>query len=476
MNATTYDVTVFKTSPVAGSNGKAYRVRWRVATNRKSETFHTSKLAESFRAGLLTAARKGEAFDLDTGLPVSMRPRREGPTWLDFAMEFIDVKWPHASPLHRQSTADGLVTITVAMANDGQPPAPEGVRKALRTWAFSTPARVKSPDPPLELAASIAWIAERSRPVGDLADPVIVRQVLDAIGRKLNGEAAAPATVNRKRAALSSAVGYALECGHLDANPLHRVRVKRRQLANELDSRTVVNHAQARALLEAVRADTPALEAFLGCIYYAAMRPGEVRNLRRADLVLADSGWGEAVLSGSYQDPGKDWTDDGKLGEERGLKHRAERDTRAVPLAPPLVHLLRRHLDEYGTGPGGWLFVTRFGPLGRPLPRSMARPVNPAAVTRALKLAREKAFTAAEQRSPLARRPYDLRHAAVSTWLAAGVPPTQVAAWAGHSVAVLLKVYAHVIDGQAEAAMRRIEIALTYNDPGTAQAQTPVDD
>lgn len=42
--------------------------------------------------------------------------------------------------------------------------------------------------------------------------------------------------------------------------------------------------------------------------------------------------------------------------------------------------------------------------------------------------------------SPLARTPYDLRHAAVSTWLNGGVPPADVAAWAGHSVEVLLKI------------------------------------
>ena len=40
-----------------------------------------------------------------------------------------------------------------------------------------------------------------------------------------------------------------------------------------------------------------------------------------------------------------------------------------------------------------------------------------------------------------------LRHAAVSTWLNGGVPPTQVAEWAGHSVAVLLRVYAKCIAG-----------------------------
>ena len=55
--------------------------------------------------------------------------------------------------------------------------------------------------------------------------------------------------------------------------------------------------------------------------------------------------------------------------------------------------------------------------------------------------------------------PYDLRHAAVSTWLNAGVPAPQVAEWAGHSVGVLLRVYAKCITGQQEDAKRRIEAA-----------------
>ncbi len=62
--------------------------------------------------------------------------------------------------------------------------------------------------------------------------------------------------------------------------------------------------------------------------------------------------------------------------------------------------------------------------------------------------------------SPLARRPYDLRHAAVSTWLYGGVPAPQVAAWAGHSVDVLLRVYAKCVAGQDAAARRRVEEAL----------------
>ena len=61
-----------------------------------------------------------------------------------------------------------------------------------------------------------------------------------------------------------------------------------------------------------------------------------------------------------------------------------------------------------------------------------------------------------QYRSPLGRRPYDLRHAAVSLRLNSGVPATEVVRRAGHGVAVLLKIYAHCIDGQATAANQRI--------------------
>lgn len=51
------------------------------------------------------------------------------------------------------------------------------------------------------------------------------------------------------------------------------------------------------------------------------------------------------------------------------------------------------------------------------------------------------------------------RHACVSTWLNGGIAPAQVAEWAGHSVGVLLRVYAKCITGQHEDAKRRIEAA-----------------
>ncbi len=92
--------------------------------------------------------------------------------------------------------------------------------------------------------------------------------------------------------------------------------------------------------------------------------------------------------------------------------------------------------------------------LGRP-PRR-----HPRRGRRAWIKAREAALTTAEQGSPLARRPYDLRHACLSTWLNGGVYPTQVAKWAGHSVDVLLRIYAKCVAGQDKLAKRRISEAL----------------
>ena len=52
----------------------------------------------------------------------------------------------------------------------------------------------------------------------------------------------------------------------------------------------------------------------------------------------------------------------------------------------------------------------------------------------------------------------------MSLWLNSGVLATEVARRAGHGAAVLLKIYAHCIDGQATAANQRIAEALGTGD------------
>lgn len=59
--------------------------------------------------------------------------------------------------------------------------------------------------------------------------------------------------------------------------------------------------------------------------------------------------------------------------------------------------------------------------------------------------------------SPLAARPYDLRHSALPTRLNSGAGPTEVAKRAGNSVEVLLSCYARCIDGRQEITNRKVE-------------------
>ena len=81
--------------------------------------------------------------------------------------------------------------------------------------------------------------------------------------------------------------------------------------------------------------------------------------------------------------------------------------------------------------------------------------------------ARQAAFMPEVAASPLAKTPYDLRHAAVSTWLNGGVPATTVAEWAGHSVEILLRIYAKCLDGGDALIRQRVQAALGYDDTAT---------
>lgn len=233
---------------------------------------------------------------------------------------------------------------------------------------------------------------------------------------------------------------YAIEVGALSTNPLKTVQWTRPRTLKTVDPRTVVNASQARRLLAAVAEQGPRGErmvAFFACMYYAALRPEEVVDLRRDNLIdLPAHGWGEMILTNSEPRTNTHWSDDGLARQRRELKHRAIGETRAIPLHPDLVAYLTDHLSRDRCGPGGRIFT---GPRGGIF--------NDRAYLRIFHQARAAAFGPAESASLLARRPYDLRHAAVSTWLNAGVPAPQVAEWAGHSVGVLLRVYAKCITG-----------------------------
>lgn len=447
----TYDVRVWKTETVRGARGNSYKVRWAVAGRRRKRSFRSAALADSFRSELIAAARRGEPFDTRTGQPLAAQA---APTtsWYDFACSYVDMKWPDAAGKSRAGIAETLATGTPALLSErrGQS-APGDMRAALYTWSFNARARRKT-DPPPELADAIRWLKQHTVSVSDLTKPEGIRAVLAKVGSRLDGKPAAASTVGRKRAVFHNALEYAVERGLLLQNPLTALNAKKAQTVEVVDKRVVANPEQARRLLGAVRQQGRTgrqLVAFFGLMYYSALRPAEAAALGRGDLTIPAEGWGELYLPKSTPTTGAAWADSGKRRDKRGLKHRPREEVRVVPCPPPLTELLRAHLAEFGTGADGRLIR---GVRGDDLSDST--------YGRTWKKARDSALTPEEAASPLARRPYDLRHAAVSTWLNGGVPATQVAEWAGHSVAVLLRVYARCIAGQSDLAREQISRAL----------------
>jgi integrase len=120
-----------------------------------------------------------------------------------------------------------------------------------------------------------------------------------------------------------------------------------------------------------------------------------------------------------------------------------------VPIPPWLVTLLQSHIDEFGAASDGRLFRNERGGI-----------IGSTTFSRAWEEARQFALTPRQAASPLAGRPYDLRHAALTTWLNAGIPPAEVAKRAGNSVEVLMRRYAGCLDKQADAVNRRIEQSM----------------
>jgi integrase len=464
MQDATFNVRIYKTSVYKGSKVTTYYVRWKVGARQCKEAYRNKAQAESFRSSLVTAARNGEAFNLTTGRPVAWRRESagDGVTWYAFARAYVAVKWPHAAPNYRRGIAEALTDATEALiAPGGSQPSIDDLRRAMRDWAFS--GAIRSNVPPPHLAVAIRWLEQNTVSLASLAGddgPALTRRVLERISRKRDGSMAAANTANRKRMVLGNAFDYACEISVLPANPLDRVKWTKPRTLRSVDPRTVMNVSQARRFLAEVAKQGDwgkRLVAFFGCLYYAALRPEEAIGLGRAQLVeLPARGWGNMRLTHSDPRSGAKWTESGRSRERQALKHRAIGDSRTVPIHPDLVALLIDHLDSFGTGPGGRLFS---GPRGGI--------VNEATYLSVFHEARRAALTEAEIAAGLLPRPYYLRHAAVSTWLNAGVPATQVADWAGHSVDVLLRVYAKCIAGQQDEAKRRIDEAtrLAADDP-----------
>lgn len=456
---TTYRVAVW--SVVKHSRRRSYGVRWKTDGREHSEWYATKALADSFRSDLLRAQRAGEAFEIESGFLVSLARRRNARTLLEVATSYVDWLWASGAPPNtRKGAVTNLAAIVPLFVRPvDHPPDLRAAQRVLSTRLLPPPRR----DGPTgaEDTAVGSWLGRASRPLSDLADDLMASELLTAIGRTVDGRQVTTSTWDKRRAVLHRAVEFARSSGWIGTNPLTgRRHLSHASAVQTVDPRVVVNPVQARQLLAAVtyvgarrrqdRERGRRLHAFFACLYYAGLRPGEAQGLRAEDCALPSSGWGEVLLAGSRPDvSGSHYRTRGQQ-RRRPLKRRAPEDVRPVPIPPVLVSVLREHIAEFGTARDGRLF--HGVSTGENVPASV--------YTRVWEQAREIGLSPVQVASPLARRPYDLRHAALSSWLAAGVPPTDVAERAGNSVKVLLTVYAKCLDGQRSTYNERIGALL----------------
>ncbi|WP_206060694.1 tyrosine-type recombinase/integrase [Nonomuraea basaltis] len=449
----TYDVK-FWSIQVRKDKRKPYSVRWVVDGRTFTNTFAKNGLADSFRAELMAAARKGEAFDTETGLPESMHREDQDITWFQHAIDYVAAKWKKASANSRRSIVESMTAVTPALTRNLRGvPDDKTLREALR-WAFIQTRREE--EQPDEVQAALRWLHRASLPLHALTERKVAAKALDACATQLDGREASPEYYRRRRRVFYNSLRYAVLEERLRANPLDDKALKsdwkQPDVDDAVDPRAVGNPRQIAEALTMCsyigRRQGPRFAAFFGCMYYALMRPAEVSRLRRADCHLPESGWGKLILEASKPEVGKDYTDSGELHDDRALKGRSKKTVRAVPIPPELVALLREHIARFGVAEDGRVFRSE---SGRPVPKST--------YARLWKKIRPFALAPEELVTPLMGRPYDLRHAGVTWRLSTGVPAAQVAQWAGHSVEVLQRIYHRCMAGYDEVWIERMDRA-----------------
>lgn len=453
MSETSFDVQIWKTDVYQGKKTTTYWVRWAVAGERQKEPFKTSALAESFRSELVTAARKGEAFYVDSGRPVSMQRIERDLSWYELACNYVDRTWDSAAGTTRRTNAEALTRITVKLLKTEKgKPDDKLIRHALNRWAFNKHKR-DSPDCPPHVKSTLRWIEKSTHKVSALVRPELLRPVLDGLTRRLDGKPSAATVVNRHRIVLNAVVNYAVELKALGHNPIPALKWDGPAISYEIDRRSVPNPVQARTLLNAVREYGrigPRLVAFFACLYFAGLRPEEAVALKKENLSLPEEGWGELIFGDAEPHAGREWTDTGTDRDRRQLKHRAVGRTRTVPCPPELTALLHWHITTFGLTPEGRLF--RGERKEEELPKIT--------ISRCWHWVRGEVFAPDVRTTDLAKTPYHLRAACVSLWLVAGVPPATVAKWAGHSIEILYRIYAAWLANSEKALRGQIEQAL----------------
>ncbi|HSH58739.1 MAG TPA: site-specific integrase [Acidimicrobiales bacterium] len=240
---------------------------------------------------------------------------------------------------------------------------------------------------------------------------------------ELTARGLAPATVQKAYQTLSKVLRAAVDANLISHSPCRNVplpKVERQEMR-------FLTPPEVATLSGTI---TPRYRALVLFDAYCGLRLGELAGLRRSRLDLLRSQVRVAEIAVEVR------------GELTFGVPKTKAGRRTVPVPRFVAEELNTHLAEFvGAAPEALVFP---GADGGALRSNAWRSRHWRPAVRAAGL------------EPL--RPHDLRHTAVSLWIAAGASPNQIATWAGHtSVSVVLDRYGHLFPGHEEAVLARLE-------------------
>ncbi|MCU1460357.1 MAG: Site-specific recombinase XerD [Acidimicrobiales bacterium] len=300
---------------------------------------------------------------------------------------------------------------------------PEGARLRLGDWAETWLATLVGLRP-----SSLARVRTTLRnqvlpafgdaPLGRVSQFEVRRWVAQLVADGL-----APATVHKSYQTLSQMMAAAVDAGLIPASACHNVRLPRieREEMRFLTPDEIVTLAASIA---------PRYRALVLFDAHCGLRLGELAGLRRSrlDLTAHQVRVAEVVV----EVEGKLFTGPPKTRAGR----------RTVPIPRFVALAMRQHLEQYcDRDPDAIVFGGADG-----------------GALRANAWRRRHWLPAIRTAGVAPLRPHDLRHTAVSLWIAAGASPKQIALWAGHtSVSVVLDRYGHLFPGHEKAVLDRLD-------------------
>jgi integrase len=290
-------------------------------------------------------------------------------------------------------------------------------------------------------------------PLSDI-EPALLERVLLGATTKLDGTPMSREVARRRRTTVNAVLRAAVRRDLLEQNPMDRIEWKPPSRSIAVDVSTLPSYGDVLDIVDyaaSLRSGGARYAALFACVGIAGLRPSEAIALQVADVQLPDTGWGLAVLRGAVTSPGTRYTRTGTVVEGKELKQRPVDAVREVPIAADLVDRLLWHIQRwppvagrvFSNAAGRPPTTTNYGPVWTRVRKHVRAPGHQLSKTTV----------------------YDLRHSAATMMLRAAVPPAEVARRFGHSVDVLMRVYAGVFDDERERSNQLIDSALHRTRP-----------